>query len=254
MVEPDEARQGNSEDGGKSADPATVFTAVAELVYQGSDATQMYAALCIAATLTVPGCDHASLLLKDNGRYVTVGASDAIARRADELERRANDGPCIDAIEDEKPQIEPDLTSPTQWHRFATILCEQTPIRGAMGFRLLVDKQKGAALNLFSRTAGVFDVESAGGASLLASFASVAINAVHLGGDAESLRRGLASNREIGKALGYLMMLHDLSEDDAFSVLRRHSQTLNIRLADVARHVIERRGEGFSHDDAESID
>jgi AmiR/NasT family two-component response regulator len=39
------------------------------------------------------------------------------------------------------------------------------------------------------------------------------------------------------------MMLNGISEDDAFELLRRHSQTLNIKLADVAREVIKRRGQ-----------
>ena len=34
----------------------------------------------------------------------------------------------------------------------------------------------------------------------------------------------------------------DMNEDDAFDLLRRHSQSLNIKLADVARRVIESRG------------
>lgn len=229
--------------GGEKADPATVFAALAEIIYQGSDANQMYAAICVAATLTVRGCDHASLLVRENDKYVTVGASDRLAQAVDELERRAGDGPCIDAIEEETPQIDPDLTTPSLWPKLAAVLVDETPVRGAMGFRLLVDKRKGAALNLFSDTPNMFDAESAGRAAVLAAFASVAINAVHKGEDSASLRRGLMSNREIGKAVGMLMMLHEMSEDDAFDLLRRHSQALNIKLADVAREVIERRGQ-----------
>ncbi|WP_142280650.1 GAF and ANTAR domain-containing protein [Mycobacterium saskatchewanense] len=229
--------------GGETADPGTVFSALAEIIYQGSDAGEMYAAICVAATLIVRGCDHASLLMRENDRYITVGASDRLAQEIDELERRAGDGPCIDAIEEETPQIDPDLTTPSLWPKLAKILIEETPVRGAMGFRLLVDKRKGAALNLFSETPNVFDAESAGRAAVLASFASVAINAVAKGEDATSLRRGLLSNREIGKAVGMLMLLHDMSEDQAFDLLRRHSQALNIKLADVARAVIEQRGQ-----------
>lgn len=238
----DESTGDNSAPGALTADPATVFAALAEIIYQGSDATQMYAAICVAATLVVPGCDHASLLVKTGDRYVTVGASSRLAHRVDDLERRSGDGPCIDAIEEETPQIEPDLTKPNQWPHFAARLVEETPVRGAMGFRLLIDKRKGAALNLFSETPNLFDSEAAGRAAVLASFASVAINAIAHGEDATSLRRGLLSNREIGKAVGMLMMLHDMNEDDAFDLLRRHSQGLNIKLADVARKVIESRG------------
>jgi hypothetical protein len=229
--------------GGATADPATVFAALAEIIYQGSDAAEMYAALCVAATLIVPGCDHASLLVRHGDRYVTVGASDRLAHRVDDLERRSGDGPCIDAIEEETPQIETDLTTPSQWPHFAARLVAETPVRGAMGFRLLIDKHKGAALNLFSDTPNRFDSESAGRAAVLASFASVAINAVAHGDDAASLRRGLISNREIGKAVGMLMLLHQFTEDEAFDLLRHHSQSLNIKLADVARTVIERRGQ-----------
>jgi hypothetical protein len=82
----------------KAADPATVFSALAEIIYQGSDAGQIYAAICVAATLVVTGCDHASLLVRRDDRYITVGASDSIAQRIDDMERLAGDGPCVDAI------------------------------------------------------------------------------------------------------------------------------------------------------------
>ncbi|SPM43638.1 GAF domain [Mycobacterium numidiamassiliense] len=241
---PDTSSAGSSDlPGGETADPGTVFAALAEIIYQGSDVNEMYAAICIAATLVVRGCDHASLLVRDNDRYVTVGASDHLARSIDELERRTGEGPCIDAIEEETPQIDTDLTTQSLWPELAKVLVAETPVRGAMGFRLLVDKRKGAALNLFSDTANVFDDESAGRAAVLAAFASVAINAVAKGEDAASLRRGLLSNREIGKAVGMLMLLHGITEEDGFDLLRRHSQSLNIKLADVARAVIETRGQ-----------
>jgi len=51
--------------------------------------------------VTTPACWCAQ-----NDRYVTVGASDRLALRIDDFERRAGDGPCIDAIEEETPQIE----------------------------------------------------------------------------------------------------------------------------------------------------
>lgn len=231
-----------------AADPSTVFAALAEIIYQGTESSEVYAAICVAATLTVSGCDHASLLVRRNGRYVTVGASDRIAQRIDDLERSVGDGPCVDAIEEETPQIETDLTTPCQWPKLAARLIEETPVRGAMGFRILVDRRKSGALNLFSDKPNVFNTDSAGQAIVLASFASVAINAVAQGEDVATLRRGLLSNREIGKAVGMLMLLHGVSEREAFDVLRRYSQDLNIKLADVARTVVEHRGKPMFND------
>jgi hypothetical protein len=237
------AGPGMSPPGPATADPATVFAALAEIIYQGSDPNEVYAAICVAATLTVTGCDHASLLLRHNGDYVTVGASDRIALQIDDLERSVCDGPCLDAIEEETPQIEPDLTTPCQWPELAARLVAETPVRGAMGFRILIDRRKSGALNLFSDTPNRFNTESAGQAVVLAAFASVAINAIRQGEDAATLRRGLLSNREIGKAVGMLMLLHNFSEQEAFELLRHYSQDLNIKLADVARAVIHNRGQ-----------
>ncbi|MGB6761100.1 MAG: GAF and ANTAR domain-containing protein [Mycobacterium sp.] len=238
------ADEANTGSGGSpaAADPSTVFGALAEIIYQGSESSEVYAAICVAATLVVTGCDHASLLVRRDGRYITVGASDRIAQRIDDMERIAGDGPCVDAIEEETPQIETDLTAPDQWHQLAARLVAETPVRGAMGFRILVDRRKTGALNLFSDKPNVFDTEAAGQAVVLASFASVAINAIAAGEDVSTLRRGLLSNREIGKAVGMLMMLNGVDEHEAFDVLRRYSQDLNIKLADVARTVIENRG------------
>ncbi|HWF69714.1 MAG TPA: GAF and ANTAR domain-containing protein, partial [Mycobacterium sp.] len=230
----------------------TVFAALAEIIYQGSESNEVYAAICVAATLVVTGCDHASLLVRRDGRYVTVGASDRIAQRIEDMERLAGDGPCVDAIEEETPQIETDLTTPNQWPKLAARLVAETPVRGAMGFRILVDRRKTGALNLFSDKPNVFDTGAAGQAIVLASFASVAINAVTQGEDVAALRRGLLSNREIGKAVGMLMMLQGLDEHAAFDVLRRYSQDLNIKLADVARTVIEHRASPIFDDDQSS--
>jgi ANTAR domain len=248
------ADDGNNGLGGTpaTADPSTVFSALAEIIYQGTESSEVYAAICVAATLVVTGCDHASLLVRRDGRYVTVGASDRIAQQIDDMERAAGDGPCVDAIEEETPQIESDLTTPNQWPQLAARLVAETPVRGAMGFRILVDRRKSGALNLFSDAPGVFDHESAGQAIVLASFASVAINAVAQGEDVATLRRGLLSNREIGKAVGMLMMLNGVDEHAAFDILRKYSQDLNIKLADVAKSVIEHRGAPVFGDDRSS--
>jgi len=237
----DEANSGSAETPA-AADPGTVFSALAEIIYQGSESSHIYAAICVAATLVVTGCDHASLLVRRDGRYVTVGASDSIAQRIDDMERTAGDGPCVDAIEEETPQIETDLTAPNQWPQLAARMVAETPCAGRWGSASWSTSGKPVRSTCSATRPNVFDTESAGQAIVLASFASVAINAVASGEDVSTLRRGLLSNREIGKAVGMLMMLYGVDEQAAFSILRRYSQDLNIKLADVARTVIESRG------------
>ena len=79
-------------------DPARVFTSLADIVHQGSTPKEMYAAICVAATLMVPGCDHASLTICRGGACSTAAVSDAVAHKIGKLEQALGTGPCLDAI------------------------------------------------------------------------------------------------------------------------------------------------------------
>jgi hypothetical protein len=221
-------------------DPARVFTSLADIVAQGSTSKEMYAAICVAATLMVPGCDHASLTICRDGACSTAAASDPVAHKIDKLEQALGTGPCLDAIEEQAAQIESDLTAGSRWPVLAARVVAETPVRGAMRIRLRVDRAKVGALNLFSDAPGVFDKASLERAIVLAAFATVATNATAHGEDVAALQRGLVSNRAIGKAIGMLMVLNDVSDHDAFDILRRTSQDTNVKVADIAGDIIRR--------------
>lgn len=224
------------------ADPATVFTGLAQVVYQGTDLSGVYNAICIAATLMVPGCHHASVMVRHGARYRTVAASDQCAREVDALERKTGEGPCLDAIVEEAPQFEHDLRDPQRWHDLAREVVRDTPVRAMMGFPFVIEGEKTGALDIFSDTPGGFSTSAIERAVVLAAFATIAATAAVRGEDAAALRAGLLSNREIGKAIGMLMALRKISDDEAFDLLRHVSQDMNIKLAEVARHVVESRG------------
>ena len=112
-------------------------------------------------------------------------------------------------------------------------------MRSAIGYRLLLDGDKVGALNLFSDTPGGLTSQSADVGAVIASFASVALMAIRAREEAATLRQGLQSNREIGKAVGLLMAAHHISGQEAFELLRSTSQELNMKLTQVASQVIE---------------
>jgi AmiR/NasT family two-component response regulator len=68
---------------------------------------------------------------------------------------------------------------------------------------------------------------------------TVALLAAHERRTAETLRAGLSSNREIGKAVGLMMAFHKITDDEAFAMLRKTSQDMNLKLADVAQQVLD---------------
>jgi len=224
------------------ADDATagVFESLAAMVYASDDFSDVYRAVVEAAPRLVEGCDHASLMLRGtDGRFVTAAASDEVAELIDTYERELHEGPCLDAIEEASVYHDADLLDGSPWPRLAARVLETTPVRGMAGFRLLVGDRKTGALNLFSDRPGGLVGESVDQGIVLASFVTVALLAANERQNADTLRAGLASNREIGKAVGLLMAFHKITDDEAFGMLRKASQDMNIKLAEVARQVVE---------------
>jgi hypothetical protein len=222
----------------EDVEPGTVFRALADFIYASDDFDQVYGAICQAAPLMVTGCDHASLMLRHRGEFVTAAANDDVARHIDELERTLGEGPCVDAIVDEAVFMDGDLTDGSPWPQLTARAMAETSVRGMAGFRLIVDGKKSGALNLFSDNAGGLTPQSIDEAVLLASFVSVALLATGERQTATTLRAGLESNREIGKAVGLLMAFHKINDEDAFGLLRKASQDMNLKVAEVARRVV----------------
>jgi hypothetical protein len=218
----------------------TAFRSMAEIVYSGESYDSVYDAVCTSAVELVDGCDHASLMLRRSGRIETVAASDDVARAIDELERAVGEGPCLDAIDDNEPDqhICADLTEGSKWPVLAARILQDTSVRGMAGFRLRQDGHRVGALNVFSDTAGALSDHSLDQAIMLTAFASVSLAALERGEEATTLRRGLESNREIGKAVGLLMAMHDIDDDRAFEMLAKVSQEMNVKVAEVAAQVV----------------
>lgn len=219
--------------------PAEVFAKLAQIVYADDSRDAALQAICDAAVVLVDGCDHASIMVRRNGKFMTAAASDDVARQIDVMERRLSDGPCLDAITEESAVLDPELADGSTWTQLATWILDNTDVRGIAGFRLISDGVKAGALNVFSDTPWALTQESVNQATVLTSFASVAIRAAEDHESALHLREGLVSNREIGKAVGLLMAFHKISDTDAFELLKSASQQMNIKLAEVAREVLE---------------
>jgi hypothetical protein len=218
---------------------AQAFAELARVVHERPDLDSVCESVVSAATLLVPGCDHASIMLREHGRYRTAAASDGVAERVDALERELGTGPCVDAIEDDSYHLDADIRTHCEWPALAERVLAETPVRGMAGYRLLVDGRKSGALNLFSDQAGALTSDSASAGLVLASFASVALGGSSRHEEARTLADGLASNREIGMAVGLLMAAHGLSAQEAFATLRKASSQMNRKLSAIARELVE---------------
>ena len=99
------------------------------------------------------------------------------------------------------------------------------------------------ALNLYARYPQAFGVVDRARAQLLAALAAgaFALAQNHENEDrrAANFQAGLATREMIGQAQGILMERERISADQAFDVLRRASQHLNLKLREVAQTLIE---------------
>ena len=223
---------------------AATFKALADLVYTADTFEEMFTAVVDAAPTLVTGCDHASLMLHEGDRLETAAASDEVAGNIDAMERELGEGPCVDAIVDEAVFHDADLNDGSPWPRLAERVLAETPVRGMAGVRLRAGSEKAGALNLFSdRVDALTDVAVAEG-MVLASFLEVAVLAARERRQAATLREGMQTNREIGKAVGLMMAFHKISDEEAFDMLRRTSQDLNLKLRDVAQRVVDHHNQG----------
>jgi len=226
-------------------DAIEAFGRLSELVYTGATFEEIYAAICATAREVIPGCDHACVMTVERGeRPRCEAATDDVARLVDELEWETGEGPCLDAVESERYEVDADISTDAVWPKLAERVLEQTPVRGMVGYRIVVEERKAGALNIFSDTAGAFDEDAAGIGALVAAFASVTLTAAAEHGSAVKMRDALASNREIGKAVGMLMVTHGIGSDEAFEMLRGISNRFNVRLAELAEQMVARHERG----------
>jgi GAF domain-containing protein len=189
---------------------------------------------------TIGPCDAAAVMLFVGGRPTTVTASDpALADLAEDHVDRGS-SPALSAYVGQSPVCSGDLSADLRWPAFAETMVE------TFGFRSLYavplphadadrDKPLGV-LVAYAKVAGAFDSEEQETVRLLAVHATAALtDAVQQA----QLHAALDSRTVIGQATGIVMERFALDASAAFAVLRRLSQTENVKLRDVAARIVE---------------
>jgi GAF domain-containing protein len=193
------------------------------------------------AVHTIEGCDFAGLFLLEGGVVVTPVHTAQVVEEIDTLQRESGQGPCLDAIAKRAMVYGDDLQSDDRWASFGPAAAGRG-IRSALALPLTTNDTIGA-INLYARYPAAFGVVDRAKGVILASLASVALNAAHSFEDEErrieNLHSALSSREVIGQAQGILMERERIAADQAFDVLRRASQYLNIKLREVAQTLVD---------------
>jgi len=188
-----------------------------------------------AAVSTVPGADEASISLAHRShRVVSAAATSDVPRRFDDLQQETRQGPCMDAMYEHHTIRVDDLATDERWPELAR-RSQEIGVASMLCFQLFVTGDDLGALNLLSRRPAAFTDESERIGLLFASHAAVAVAQAR---KVNHLNTALASRDIIGMAKGVLMERYKITDDRAFAVLTRASQQSNVKLREVADHLV----------------
>ncbi len=188
-----------------------------------------------AAVTDVPGAQYAGIsLVKARRKVRTPAWTDELVRACDQAQYETRQGPCLDAVYEERTVRLSDMRTEERWPEF-TKRAAELGIATMLCFQLFVEGDNLGALNLYSQTDGAFDDESEHVGLLFASHASVAMAGAQRH---EQLDRALATRDLIGRATGILMERHKLTSEQAFTLLIRASQITNTKLRDIADRLV----------------
>ena len=190
---------------------------------------------------SVDGCDGAGvLLIDDTGDIASLAATNDFVLAVDQAQIDTGEGPCIDAATSGVTIYAADLDDDDRWPAFTSATAE-SGIRSVLALSLSAERL--SALNLFAKLPAAFGATDRAKGQLFATLARLALDSAHrqAAGDEQSvnLRTALQSRELIGQAQGILMERERITAEQAFDVLRRASQHLNIKLSVVAEQLVD---------------
>lgn len=200
-------------------------------------------ALLVSLALEVtPACTWAGITAvrpsAHGGRTpMTLAVSDPLVAEIDRVQFTVGEGPFLGHFPDRSGRVSsPDLATETRWPRLRQYLVSKTPVRSLVS---VVVWRTTTRLTMYAATPKAFDDNGTGVADLFAAHAHVLADRIDDSRRASQMEQALAGAREIGAAVGVVMVTEAIPANEAFLVLRRTSQDRNIKLRDVAAHVVE---------------
>jgi GAF domain-containing protein len=206
-------------------DAELTMSSTAELIVE-------YACLTTAA-------DEAGILLSASPRaWTTPAATSARVAQIHQLQVAFDEGPCLDSIRHEPTYICDDASTDPRWPQWGPAVAE-LGVRSALGIRLESKNRSLGSLNLYAESIGAFEPKDIAIAQNFARHASIALSSAFT---EHGLAMAIDARTFIGQAQGILMGRYGIGADQAFEYLRRRSQQENVKLSDVAHHVIDDQG------------
>jgi hypothetical protein len=186
------------------------------------------------------------MLMAGDVQQGSVCSSNEVSTVIEELQYTLGEGPCVDAYQQARPVLEPDLAEPDtpRWLAFAPPAVE-AGARAVFGFPLRVGSVRLGALNLYRDRPGPLSDEQYSDSLALAGVAAQAVLAMQAqappGALAAELEKGANFRFVVHQASGMAAVQLRVSVGEALVRLRAYAFGNDRLLADVAEDVVGRR-------------
>jgi ANTAR domain/GAF domain len=221
------------------------FVTLADTLVDEYDVIELLNRLADFAVQLLPA-DAAGIVLGDARRELrAVAASDEAAHVMELLQLQSDEGPCLDCFQTAAPVKVADLAQAAgRWPSFAAAVAQRGNFRSVHALPLRLRGRAIGALNLFRAVAGPLPEPDLALGQALADVATIGIlqeRAIHRGELLnEQLQLALNSRVIIEQAKGVLAQYGGLELAAAFDELRHYARSHNVKLADLARRVVDK--------------
>jgi len=189
----------------------------------------------------LPHCDMAGISMLSEGRIGTRVATSDAARRIDERQYEADDGPCVAAVRTGEAVLVVSVADQRRWPAYA----KEAELEGLVSsytVPLQGRERTVGALNLYSLSSSFGSADRVVVEELATHAAITLANArayQRTQDLVQNLNEALRSREVIGQATGILMVRERCSAEAAFEILRSASQTANVKVRDFATRIVE---------------
>jgi GAF domain-containing protein len=183
--------------------------------------------------------DNAGIsIIRSRHGLETIAATDPLVEQLDRLQSELGEGPCYGDAGPGQTLTASSLADDERWPAWAA---KATGLGVASLLTTALTDVDGRRIGSISTWWTQHRSFTQDDIAFMAIFARHAALALSRSWNEAGLNTALDSRKLIGQAQGILMERHDLDETRAFEVLRRYSQDHNLKLRDVAEHLIATR-------------
>jgi GAF domain-containing protein len=179
-----------------------------------------------------------------DGQPLTVSSSDDRAALLDETQYEGGEGPCLQSLHTSETVSVPDLTEEDRWPIYTKAAMQQG-LRCSLSLPLASQEQTLGAMNFYGfERPGMFSGAERQRYEVFAGQAAGALQIAALRHrDVElvnQLETALSSRSVIDQAIGVLMAQQRCTAEEAFDLLRAHSQNSQRKIREIAADLITR--------------